>query len=140
MRSFRADKMGSFIREVVGDVIANKLSDPRISRFTSVTRVDVSGDLQLAKVHVSVLGSPADQRRTVTALQHATGHVQRIVGKALHVRHVPEIRFLSDDSIKGSARTFELIDEVLKDQGESAAPSVSDEPDHADHRSDGGPA
>jgi ribosome-binding factor A len=139
MRSFRADKMGSFIRGLVGDVIANKLSDPRVSRFTSVTRVEVSGDLQLAKVYVSVMGSPAEQQRTLRGLQHATGHIQRLVGRELSVRHVPEIRFLADDSIKGSARTFELIDEVLKNEGESAAPSASDEPDPDENRSEAAP-
>lgn len=115
MSSFRLDKMASFIRMLVSEAIANKVNDPRVSRFASVTRVAVSGDLQSAKVYVSVMGTAADQRRTMAGLAHARGHIQRWVGSQLRVRHVPEIRFLADESIKGAVETVRQIDESMQE-------------------------
>ena len=118
MRSYRADKISSFIRSLVGEVVANKLNDPRISPLTSVTRVEMAGDLQIAKVYVSVMGTPADERRTMAGLGHATGHIQRLVGKELAIRQVPEIRFVLDQSIKVATETVKIIDENMDAQSE----------------------
>jgi len=111
MRAFRPDKLGSLIRNVVSEMIANDLQDPRISRFASVTRVEVSGDLQVAKVHVSVMGSDTEQRSTMRALDHAKGHIQRGLARGISVRHCPEIRFVADQSIKRAAEIIRIIDE-----------------------------
>ena len=111
MRSFRPDKVASLIRSIVSDMIANKLQDPRISRFASVTRVEVSGDLQVAKVHISVMGSEADQRKTMQGLDHAKGHIQRAVAHGVTARHCPQVRFIADGSIKKAAEIIQIIDE-----------------------------
>ena len=111
MRSFRPDKVASLIRSIVSDMIANKLQDPRISRFASVTRVEVSGDLQVAKVHISVMGSETDQRKTMQGLDHAKGHVQRAVARGVTARHCPQLRFIADGSIKKAAEIIQIIDE-----------------------------
>jgi ribosome-binding factor A len=115
MASFRPDKMASALRLLISEAISTKVSDPRVSRFASVTRVHVSGDLQMAKVYISVLGSDADGRRTLAGLQAARGHIQRWVARNLSVRNVPEIRFVVDESIKGSAQTVRMIDEAMRD-------------------------
>ena len=72
MRSYRVDKMCSFIRSLVSEVIANKLNDPRISPFASVTRVEMSADLQVAKVYVSVMGSGKAVRARLVTVRSAT--------------------------------------------------------------------
>ncbi|HEY3244768.1 MAG TPA: 30S ribosome-binding factor RbfA [Phycisphaerae bacterium] len=130
MRPHRLEKLASTIRFVVSDAIANKLSDPRISRFASVTRVDVVADLSLARVYVSVMGTPGEQRRTFRALQHAAGHVQRLLARQLQTRQCPEVRFVLDPSLKVAAQTMQM----LKESGAGGAPeaewgaSDSDEP------------
>lgn len=117
MRSFRRDKFASVIRNVIGDVISHKLSDPRISMMTSVTRVEVSGDLQHAKVYVSVMGSETEQRRTLIGLSHARAHIQRIVAGKISARQCPQILFVEDDSIKGTARIVKIIQDSLSEDG-----------------------
>ncbi|MBI4581543.1 MAG: ribosome-binding factor A, partial [Planctomycetes bacterium] len=59
MKSFRRERVGHVIRSVVSGAIASHLNDPRIERLSSVTRVDVTADLEHAKVWVSVMGSEA---------------------------------------------------------------------------------
>ncbi len=113
MKSFRPDKMASLIRGIVSDMIANKLNDPRISSFTSITRVEVSGDLQLAKVYISVMGSEAQERKTMAALEHARGHVQRAIAKGVTARVCPVLSFHTDRSIKKAAEIIKIIDENI---------------------------
>lgn len=111
MRSYRPDKVASVVREIASDVIANHLQDPRICPMTSIVRVEVSGDLQHAKIHVSVMGSEAEQRRTLVGLNHARAHVQRAVAAGLSVRQCPHITFLLDNSLKKAAEILKIIDE-----------------------------
>jgi ribosome-binding factor A len=133
MRSFRVDKLGSTIRDIVSDAIANRLNDPRISPLTSITRVEVSGDLQIAKVFVSVLGGASQARKTMAGLTHAGGHVQRLVAERLSVRRCPEIRFVLDASLKKAAETIRVIeDSVGQDRGqESQSPPGDESPDRS---------
>lgn len=114
MPSFRPAKMASLVRSIVGELISHKLNDPRISPLASVTRVEISGDLQIAKVYVSVLGPESESRKTLQALKHATGHIQRLLSVRLRARHTPEVRFLADSSVKGSAKTVQIIEECVQ--------------------------
>ncbi len=120
MASYRRDKMASLIRSITGAMIANKLSDPRISPFASVTRVELSADLQVAKVYVSVMGNDADQTTTMRGLEHARGRIQREVAKNIRARHCPELRFISDASIKKAARIMQIIEDSVPPPPEEA--------------------
>jgi len=111
MKSHRPDKVASVIREIVGTMIAEKLQDPRISRFTSVTRVEVSGDLQFAKVFVSVMGNPAEERNTLRGLDHARGRIQRAVAQGIALRVCPQVSFVADGSIKKAQEILRIIRE-----------------------------
>lgn len=120
----RVEKMASNVKAIISDVILNELNDPRISPLTSVTRVEMSRDLQIAKTFISVLGSDAECRRTFAGLKHAIGHVQRILAHRLATRHCPEIRLYVDDSLKQSAKTVEMINEVMI---ETPPPAANDD-------------
>ncbi len=111
MKSYRPDKVASVIREIVGDMIANHLQDPRISRFASVTRVEVSGDLAVAKVYISVLGSESDERTTMRGLQNARGRLQGAVARGVSVRQCPQLQLQLDGSLKKAAEICRIIDE-----------------------------
>ena len=113
MKSHRPERVANAIRAVVSDAITNKLNDPRIAPWSSVTRVDVSGDLEHAKVWISVMGEEAVQRRTMAGLRSAAGLVQRWVGRRLGIRHCPRLSFHLDASIKKAAETIRLIDDAM---------------------------
>ena len=128
MPSFRPDKMASVIRSITSDMIANRLNDPRISSFASVTRVEVSADLQTAKIYVSVMGTPADESRTLRGLGHARGHIQRAIAGKITARHCPVIQFVRDESIKRAAEILRIIDENVPPAPE-ADEEIDEEPD-----------
>ncbi|MCK4625433.1 MAG: 30S ribosome-binding factor RbfA [Phycisphaerae bacterium] len=107
--------MASLVRDIISEAIAHKVNDPRISPLASVTRVEISGDLQLAKVYVSVFGSESENRKTMAGLENATGHIQRFLSKRLHTRHCPELHFIADKSIKCSLETVQIIEESVRE-------------------------
>lgn len=113
MKSHRPQRVANVVRMVVSDAISNKLRDPRIAPLSSVTRVEVSGDLEHAKVWISVMGDSPVQRRTLAGLRSAAGLVQRLVAHELSTRHCPRLSFHLDESIKKGAETIRLIDETM---------------------------
>lgn len=125
------------MRQIVGELILTKLSDPRIDRArTSVTRVEIGEDLLTAKVYVSVMDTEGRQNRTIQALSHASGHVQELMARKMTLRHTPVLTFALDAEFKKTLETLDIIQRVAdeiqqKDQAriEAAgqAPGQSDE-------------
>jgi ribosome-binding factor A len=103
------------LREVA-DILSNRLRDPRVSRWVSVTDVEVTDDLSMARVFVSILSTEQDRAQTFKALEGAVGFVRRELAPRLGLREVPEIRFMLDSSIERGARVEELLRKIQ--QGE----------------------
>jgi ribosome-binding factor A len=99
------------MRREVADILV-RLRDPRISRWVSVTDVEVTPDLSLARVYVSVLAAGDERRCSLEALAHAAGFVRRELAPRLGLREVPEVRFLLDSSIETGARVDELLRKI----------------------------
>ncbi len=112
MRNYRReDQLSGAITRELSDLIRTRMKDPRIG-FASITGVEVSHDLRYAKVFVSVMGSPEEQRETMRGLDSATGFLRRELAQRLTIRHVPEISFRLDESIARGARVLDLLKQV----------------------------
>ena len=118
MRGFRPERVSSLLREVLSETICFRLQDPRIEPLTSITRVEVSGDLTLAKVFLSVPNGEAAERRTLSAIHHAGGYLQRVAAGQLQLRHCPELRFEIDKSAKIARETLQLLQLNRIERGE----------------------
>lgn len=129
MKSHRPEKVASVIRQVVSEAISSHLNDPRIAPFSSVTRVELSHDLEHARVYVSVLGESKTGRRTIAGLSSASGQVRRLLARELTIRRCPHISFHLDDSIKKGSETIRLIDESMREirDGEASLPESTQE-------------
>ncbi len=76
----RTERVSSLVRDVLGQILLSKISDPRIDPArVSVTRVEMPEDLLTARVFVSVMGSESQQRNVLRALQHASGRIQELL-------------------------------------------------------------
>ncbi len=100
--------MASLIREVVSRALVTELNDPRMGIVT-VTSVDVSADLRLADVRVSVLGEAKAQQACMEAIEHSRGHIQEFVADAVDMKYCPVLRFHLDESVKKSVAVSALI-------------------------------
>lgn len=135
--SHRISRVAHIIRDVVSETIANRLSDPRVSRLTSVTRVEVSPDLRTANVYVSVMGTDSEGRTTMSGLESARGLIQSRVAKSLDIRQCPNVRLHLDLSLKRAAEVINLIDEsVRKASGQTPSDADRDQSPDAVDRTD----
>jgi ribosome-binding factor A len=116
--SRRTERIGSVIRSIVSEAIQTRLADPRLEPLTSITHVDVSADLSLARVYVSVMAEPAGQKLAVAALRNAAGRLRASVADQVYMRQVPRLEFVLDDSVKQSFETVQAIDSAMAELGE----------------------
>jgi ribosome-binding factor A len=112
MKTHRLARVAEAIREVASETILYEMRDPRVKMVT-VTRAEVSGDLQHAKVYVSIMGTPKQQQLTLRGLKHAAGFVQAKLARRLQTRFTPVLVFVLDQGVKHSIEMTRLINEAL---------------------------
>jgi ribosome-binding factor A len=133
MKTHRLARVSEVIREVAASTILFELKDPRVKNVT-VTRAEVTADLQHAKVYVSVMGSEKEQKLTMHGLQAAAGFVQAKLAKRLTTRYVPHVTFVLDDGVKKSIEISRIIREETERMAPvaDAAPADDNEPEGDD--------
>ena len=89
-------------------VLIPNVKDPRVTGMISVTAVDVTPDLKFAKVYISVLDK-SDSDQVLKGLKSASGYLRRELGRALNLRHTPELTFFRDDSMAKGAKILEML-------------------------------
>lgn len=127
MKAFRLVRVAEAVREVAAETILFELHDPRVKMVT-VTRAEVSADLQHAKIFVSVMGAEKDEKLTMRGLQHAAGFIQSKLAKRLQTRFTPTIRFVLDKGVKNSIEMTRLIKEALGEPDAGTTPAAADGP------------
>jgi ribosome-binding factor A len=108
MQGKRLDRVNQLIREEISLLLQRELKDPRLG-FVTVTHVETSPDLRIAKVFVSVLGDEAKWTASLTALASARGFVRNWLRQHLDLRQTPELDFRADRSMEHAARIQELL-------------------------------
>ena len=108
----RKERISKFVRDVVSDAITNRINDPRVHRITSVTRVEVSPDLRLANVYISVMGSDNEGRTTIRGLESARGMIQTRLAKQINMRQCPQLKFHLDIGFKKAIETIRALDHI----------------------------
>ena len=126
--SRRTLKVAEAVRETVAMSILTEIQDPRVKNVT-VTYVEVSGDLRLAKVKVSVMGTETQQNLCIKGLQSCAGFLQTKIAKRIKSRYVPRVEFILDQGVKQSIAVSQLLSELLpKPETPSAEPADTDDP------------
>jgi ribosome-binding factor A len=132
MKTHRLARVAEAIREVASETILYELRDPRV-KLVTVTRAEVSGDLQHAKVYVSIMGTDKEQKLTLNGLRHAAGFIQSKLAQRLQTRFTPVLQFVLDQGVKKSIEMTRLINEALgQSKPASAASGEADAPPQAD--------
>ena len=116
---YRQERLGELIATELSDLLRTRVKDPRVG-FASITRVEVSGDLRHAKIHVSVMGSPQERAETMRGLKSATGFLRHELATRIVLRYMPEIVFKLDTSIEEGTRILELIKQVEQEEQRNA--------------------
>lgn len=113
--NIRAKQVGEQMKKELSDIISRKIKDPRVG-FVTVTDVEVTGDLQQAKVFISVLGDDKQKEESLIGLTKAKGFIRSEIGRRIRLRKTPEILFEFDESIDYGNHIETLIHQLHKDE------------------------
>lgn len=107
----RTVRLNSLLKEVISEVIRKDVGHPKVSALVTVTSVDITKDLSLAKVYISVIGNEKEKEETIKALESAAGYIAVLASKKVVLRHFPSLIFKLDEGVDKHIR----IDTILKE-------------------------
>ncbi|HKZ57337.1 MAG TPA: 30S ribosome-binding factor RbfA [Thermodesulfovibrionales bacterium] len=108
----RSQRVSDLLRKEIADIIMYKLKDPRIG-FITVTGVDVTDDIKIARIYVSIL-KDEERKTTIEILNSAKSFIRSELSKRLRMKFIPSIEFRLDTSIEYGNK----IERLLKEAGE----------------------
>ena len=111
----RAHRVGDLIREVICEMLLKDLSDPRLTSVT-ITEVEVTDDLRLAKVFFSAMGNQTREEASLQGLQSATGYIKKRLGRELKLRYTPDLLFEVDHSFEYGSKIDRLIRDIQEEK------------------------
>jgi ribosome-binding factor A len=127
--SRRIERVASMIKREVSLMLLNGIKDDRVGAgMVSVTNVVVAGDLQHAKIFVSIYGTDEAKLETMEGLKSATGYVRSQLGHRVQLRRTPEVIFLQDDSLERGDQMLILLNKLSQER----KPGLFDDEELAD--------
>ncbi len=111
MQGKRLDRVNQLIKEEVSMLLQRELKDPRLG-FVTVTEVETTKDLRVAKIFVSVLGNESQWAASLAALVSARGFIRNWLRQHLDLRVTPDLDFRPDRSMEHAARIQELLKQL----------------------------
>jgi ribosome-binding factor A len=119
--SRRVSRVASLIQQEVSQMVLHEIKDDRVGAgMVSVTDVDVSGDLQHAKIYVSIYGTDEARAETMAGLKSATGFVRRELGHRIRLRRTPEVVFIEDRGLERGDRMLALLNQLSEERQSKA--------------------
>lgn len=122
--------MGRLAQDMKRELIAiiGRLKDPRLEGgLLTVTRLEVTPDLDVAKVYISVMGKPEGPAAALQALNHSAGHIRTEVSKKMHIRKAPRFVFVQDDGAAYAEHINQLLRELHQRDAAAGKPEAEEE-------------
>jgi ribosome-binding factor A len=117
----RIKRINEELKEALARIIARELKDPRLAEtMATVTEVEVTRDLRLAQVYVSVLGDDAHTNGVMEALNHSKGFIKRRLAEEVILRSLPDLVFHLDTSVRNAERINTLLREIEREDAKRA--------------------
>ena len=114
----RLARVNSQLQREITRILRSDVRDPRVG-VPVVTEVRATLDLSFARVFVRLAGSRQERELAMKGLSASAAFIRRSLSAELHIRRVPELRFVEDRSLEHAFRIEEILKEVLPDSGES---------------------
>ncbi|NGX63182.1 MAG: Ribosome-binding factor A [Candidatus Anoxychlamydiales bacterium] len=116
MKKQRVQRLNSLLREVISEVLQKDVKNPYISKFTTVTEVEVTADLSYAKVLISVIGTDSEKTETIDALNQAAGFISVHSSKKVTLRYFPTLSFELDTSVDKHMKIDKILTDIKKEK------------------------
>jgi ribosome-binding factor A len=114
MPALRLQRIGELLKRELGEILRRDFPAHEVG-LISVNEVEVAGDLQSARVFVSVLGTVAQQKLAMQMLAEKRKQIQGRIGRDLALKYTPVLTFVKDDSIEKGNRVLQIIEELEQD-------------------------
>ena len=108
----RLARLNEQLKREVSELVLRKVRDPRVGLVT-ITSVEVAGDLGSARVYVRTQDPNDELNESLAGLEAAAPFLRRELGRSLHLRRVPELRFQQDHSLDQARRIEEILSDVV---------------------------
>ena len=118
--SVKNNRINGEVMRALSVIIRDGVKDPRIDPMLSITKVEVTPDLQFCKVHVSTISGGDSLERSIEGLSRAEGYIRRELAHTVNLRKTPELQFVPDRSIEYAVEMSKKIDELLRTEGQGA--------------------
>jgi ribosome-binding factor A len=111
----RIEKVNSSIkRELANLLLLGEVRDPRLS-FVTIINVDVSKDLQHAKVRFSILpDTPKEIKAAIVGFESCRGYIRKLISQRVVLRYTPEFQFIYDKGIQHAAKIDKVLEEIKR--------------------------
>lgn len=127
----RVARVSELIRREVSQMLLTDIKDDRVGAgMVSVTDVIVAGDLQHAKIYISVYGDSAAKAETMEGLRAATGFVRSELGQRIRLRRTPEVTFLEDTGLERGNRVLTLLNQLSQERPPDGIEGMETTPTH----------
>jgi ribosome-binding factor A len=131
LKAERRARIDHEIQREMARLLSTELKDPRLG-FVTVTRVEITQDLQHAKVYVSVIGDRHVAKQSLLALESAKGFLRGELGHAIALRHTPELSFVEDRTTERAIELSRVLAETSAASAAAAAKAAEAEGVHDD--------
>jgi len=121
MPKYRLARLESLLKREISDIIRREINDVEFG-LTTITKVILSGDLQHAKVYVSIYDKEDKQQQLMRHLKNSSRFVKGIVGRRVRMRYVPDIDFIQDKSMEEADRIFKIMQDIKKESAQKDSP------------------
>jgi ribosome-binding factor A len=115
MASYRAGRVNSEFQKAI-TALLREIRDPRLTDMVTVTAADISGDLKNGKVFLSIYtDDPQRKQANLAAVTDSAGFIRRGLARMIpHIRQIPQLRYLIDDSAEYGDKIDKLLNEINK--------------------------
>ena len=110
--SIKIERMQQQILEYLSTLIHDEVKDPRVSKLTSIVRVEVAHDLKFARVYVTTLGTDEERAAALEGLNRAKGFLRTRLAGLMKTRIAPELTFINDTSIEYAAHIQKTLESL----------------------------
>jgi len=125
LASQRPHRVGEQIHKEVSALLQKGLNDPRVG-FLTITAVEMTSDLSLARIYFTVFGDENVRRETLKGLTHAVPYFRREIGRQLRLRHTPDLLFQFDKSLEQGNRIESLLREIRDERSDDSGHTDED--------------
>lgn len=119
-KSYRKERLNESIKALLAELLLHGVKDPRVG-LVSITAVEVSPDLSVAKVYYTVMGEETVREESRKGLLSARNFLRKTVGRELKMRTTPELIFIYDDALDRSFRIEEMLGQLREEEGDKDA-------------------